>query len=486
MLPTPTYVFDFGDGVTSSVGRVKRTIFAKGQRSDDDHLYGLDDQRLARSLGRSLPPRMADLLDIGVASYIADRLAPRTMPGDSRDINDRWTRRIRLLIPVREQERWQDESLGRQLERLLGFVTDDQWEISFRRRVTEPRGSEQQMALSDLFRDLEPTVMLFSGGLDSLLGLFACAQAGCPTLAVSISSTTRLRQLQRDILSALRSSGPSRINSAQLGVCLRHASRSRTSQETSQRARGFLYAVVGAIAAVLSGRSRLDVFENGVGAINLPFTGDQFGAMNSKAVHPYTLARLTDIFSSVIGSHFEMSNPALWQTKGELCQSLLSLDRLDVVGQTVSCDRYPRQVVNKPCGCCTSCLLRRLALRFSGYSDGGKTYAFDPLSEVARWHVHDTLPVFAMRHQAERLRRVLSGSNPDHGLLYEFPTLQYVKAAMPQSNSGDISVDERLVRLYRAYLTEWDEFEAGIPYAAWRGGDIVAIDALSMIGAVAS
>ena len=52
MLPTPTYVFDFGDGVTSSVGRVKRTIFAKGQRSDDDHLNDPPGHRPALRMGR--------------------------------------------------------------------------------------------------------------------------------------------------------------------------------------------------------------------------------------------------------------------------------------------------------------------------------------------------------------------------------------------------------------------------------------------------
>ena len=67
---------------------------------------------------------------------------------------------------------------------------------------------------------------------------------------------------------------------------------------------------------------KLYVFENGIGAFNLPYTGAQVGSHSMRAVHPETLLRMSDLVVALTGQPFRIYNRFQWKTKAEVCEPL--------------------------------------------------------------------------------------------------------------------------------------------------------------------
>lgn len=98
-----------------------------------------------------------DLLRLSRAVFLADKLASREAT------EDRWTRRLRLSVPVSDPERWAAAADG-PLPSLLRTLTGDLWEISLRPLRSVPR--QEPFPVDEGWCARE--VALFSGGLDSL------------------------------------------------------------------------------------------------------------------------------------------------------------------------------------------------------------------------------------------------------------------------------------------------------------------------------
>lgn len=390
----PHYEFDFGKGLVGPIGSVTRHQRNLSGSLPDRALYRLLDLPLVRVLGRRLPSLLGDLLDIALAAYLADRLTPRAAMNDQRPVAERWSRSLKITVPVRDVERWSAPAIRDQLLQILTSLTDDAWDIQFVPRSADARSSELQSSLGQLRDAVDPMVVLFSGGLDSTLGLIDAVRRSDNrrVIAASVLSNHRLGAVEANILRELRGKTRRDVNVAQVIVGLRGVG--WRDQETTQRARGFLYLAVGAIAALMSGSDELIVFENGVGAINLPFTADQIGALNSKAMHPRVLGLFQEFVSQVSESRFRITNPAVWHTKGELCRRILQPNVQSAAGHTVSCDRFPRERWQSACGRCTSCLLRRLSLHASSLVslDKNRRYSFDPLDATTCWADYDIVP----------------------------------------------------------------------------------------------
>ena len=134
--------------------------------------YRLDGESISSGLAAHVDPIYADLLDVAVAVYVADRICPRR-PKGKRDNGSFWRRRLALRLAVRQPDVWNELETRALLHRLLEWLTDDHWEIEFGAPAQPP--AEAPGRLFDE-RPAQPTqVMLFSGGLDSLLGAVADA-----------------------------------------------------------------------------------------------------------------------------------------------------------------------------------------------------------------------------------------------------------------------------------------------------------------------
>lgn len=390
----------------------------------------LDGSAVVRRLARELPPHAADLIEIAAMTYAADRLARRKADRDAAD-GSGWGRQLRLQIPVRRPDLWADAAA--ELTELLEWLTHDDWALKFC-QLNPGAGSldHPQAFLFDMVPDGSPTT-LFSGGLDSALGL--ARDLELDPVAVSVYTNPRMQATQRTVFSRICGTR-SRCMHLQYRVSLHQA-----DCENSQRTRGLLFLAAGIGTAWGLGEDRLRVYENGIGAINLPYLRSQHGPQATRSMHPHTLWLAERLASKVSGRQFRIDSPFLLSTKAEAVRSVPQISTATVAA-TVSCDAgFAARVPGaSQCGTCTSCLLRRQALLAAGRFDADAATAYrnrDPGGSEG---------LTAMAWQVDRLAGALADRVPWHGLVSEFPPVLDTSPLAPAD----------VVRLYRAYVREWE------------------------------
>ena len=159
------------------------------------------------------------------------------------------------------------------------------------------------------------SVSLFSGGLDSLAGLVAHNQSEPAGSGVLVSGYTnpRLANRQRKQAESIaeNSTGfgipPAQIHHLAVPYGLCHVTACK--EEGTQRTRAFVFLTFGAIAALQARTNTLWVYENGVGAMNLPLSAMQLGVDNYRGVHPRSLMKAQDLFEHVLGDRVEIRKP---------------------------------------------------------------------------------------------------------------------------------------------------------------------------------
>jgi hypothetical protein len=231
--------------------------------------------------------------------------------------------------------------------------------------------------------------------------------------------------------------------------------------ERSQRSRGLVFLVLGGVTADMAGVDELHVYENGVGALNLPYSAGQLGAQSSRAMHPATLNAAGSLLSLVFDRQFLVTNPFSLRTKGELCRALSS-ESYSLIGHTVSCDRFPQRVAGHPvCGVCTSCLLRRQALWSAGllHLESKQHYRFDVMGSAS---IADDRLFFLdlMQFQAEELRQAADSSEPWARLVQSFPALARVPNDLTQGTGPLFQTTSRegVIAMLKRYGAEWAAF----------------------------
>src|SRR5262245_9082895 len=358
--------------------------------------------------------------------------------------------RIHIVLPVRHPEVFTHSSLLNRLSDVLSYYTDDQWSFSFHRRTTLGRPTELQIALPCHNESTE--VGLWSGGLDSLAGLWirACRRPDVPYVLVGTGFNTFIRHIQRHVAQQLRRTQPVAMDLIQ--VPLEVITASEQPKNRTQRTRGFVFLLLGAVCALLEGQDTLMVYENGIGALNLAYRDSEIGSDHSRAVHPLALIEMSDLVSQLLERPFRLQNPFLFWTKAEMCAFLRETAAEELVYKTSSCD-YRQRKPNQPpqCGRCSSCLLRRQALAAAGIPDR-TCYCWSDFAALG-----DDTAFEAMHFQVATLRRLLSSDMPWIQLRTQFPTLGTVADRWGRwSREARETVADRLVRLYRQYVHEWD------------------------------
>ena len=239
-----------------------------------------------------------DLLRVAMAVFQADRLSPRMLPG-SREL-DRdlaWPRMIDLVVELEDTSRWQ--AVGDQLAELLWFLTDDTWHIRFRSPNRRPP-YQQSLFVEAIPHGAE--LALFSGGLDSMAGLWARNKEERRTfVAVSVTGNPIRQVVQRASIERLKELGAD-----VRWIVLRQHLAGGEKPENSQRTRGFLFYCVGAAVSGTLGLASVNTYESGPGSINLPMNEAQVGAQNTRANHPGTLLRLEHLFAKTLDAAPEL------------------------------------------------------------------------------------------------------------------------------------------------------------------------------------
>ena len=414
--------------------------------------------------GCGINPLFADWIEIALAAYFADRVSLR----DSRKYHrERWKRRISLTLPVRQIVFWQRPSIKAQIVELLNFLTDDDWEFHFVSMPEKDRHYDSQRSLP-LPPASTPRVALFSGGLDSFAGTLVSLQDDPEATFLLVSCVTNSRQLHNQqsqvgwLNHHLRRLGSLMHQPVTLGF--NWGEERDFPQEPTQRTRGFLFLTLGSVAAINAGALKLELFENGIGAINLPYDGSQISAMNTRSVNPITLLMMEGIVTDILGKHFEITNPFLFSTKGEMCASIKNIDLADVIPLTFSCDGFPVHESGKPqCGVCTSCLLRRLSLAAADISefDPGEGYGMDFFDGGSSPSFSQLQGLRAMDYQVQCIKDLLLQGRPWTAFSERFPQIQVVASELAHRKGLQrLELSSALLRLYQRHCDEWRTFPA--------------------------
>ena len=426
-----------------------------------DNYYWLNGQRLSRAFCRALRASLADLLDVVMAVYAADRRSPRNFKGAAAG-----HRRISVRIGVRNPGLWSAAEMVERLQDLLYWLSEDEWSLHFVQRLAAPSAAESENFLFPMAPRDPVTVSLFSGGLDSLAGLASHAEgSGGSRVLVSGYTNNRLRHQQRSQVDLVRAAWghaeafehtPEVHHVAvPFGILKPIGHR----EEKSQRTRSLVFLTLGVVTALQGGTDTLWVYENGVGALNLPMNETQLGMDNSKGVHPRSLVLAEDLISMALEQSVRIRNPFLFSTKAQMCKALTNSGFADAVSYTVSCDGFPQRMHNQPsqCGRCTSCILRRQSLQASGLARHDQGYRYDVLRPQTirdECHLYD---FEAMRGQVYKIGRCLATEDPWRSLCASFPELARTHAELVvREGLGDRTyIGDRMVDLYRSYAWEW-------------------------------
>jgi len=182
------FLFDFRE-----VGRVQwgQSSESTTQESTPHAMrYFIDDETIDRRFGYEIDSLSADWMDVALACYLADRLALRPI---LRTGGRHWSRAFKVILPVRELDRWTNP-VKCSLAALLRFLTEDIWQFEFVRYQGPRRAVGLQRSLFPFKPDPTTRVALYSGGLDSFAGtareLCTSSRSNC----VLVSGVTNPRQ----------------------------------------------------------------------------------------------------------------------------------------------------------------------------------------------------------------------------------------------------------------------------------------------------
>ena len=321
------------------------------------------------SVTRVFDETLFDLLTLANVVYAVDRWIER------KQADDFWTRDFKITLPVHDQKQWQASQL--KINQCLSFLTGDSWNIDYIKRKS-PIVSHDQMNLPETTVHGD-AVSLFSGGLDSLVGIINWLEENNSGTLVLVGHHDRRIHGpfsdQKKTLSVLKKYYPGRISEILISAG------PNTGYDTTLRGRSFLFICLGLyVAHSIGERTPLLIPENGTMALNIPLTFSRVGSCSTRTVHPYYLQMLLEIFKSFGIMNF-LTNPLGLQTKGEILTNCRNKSILEMaIPLTTSCSKrgHTRTWIRRnagQCGYCIPCILRRAALHHIGKDN--ETYGLD-------------------------------------------------------------------------------------------------------------
>ena len=153
--------------------------------------------------------------------------------------------------------------------------------------------------------------------------------------------------------------------------------------ETSARSRGFKFAAVTGIAALMAGVERIVVTESGQGAFG-PMLAVSGQTYPDYRVHPTFSVRMERLLHALSGKRVRYEYPRLYSTKGETLKAAASLNPAPTWADTRSCWQQSRHCSvegrRRQCGICAACMLRRMSMFTAGIEEPADTYIWERLS----------------------------------------------------------------------------------------------------------
>lgn len=318
----------------------------------------------------SLSENSIDLLNLGLAVYTLDQLVSREEFG-----HYQWCRSFKINLPVLNINLW--ESVLPEVIKALDFLSGDHWTINLTEREknydTEPIRPDHSFQ----------KVCLFSGGLDSFIGAVNILENEDLVLVGHHKKGGYDKLSQEELVESLGDKYDDRtIEKFLFFVQPKKSKEKKYIGEDTQRARSFLFLILGIITANAYGANiPLFVPENGLISLNLPLTQSRLGTFSTKTTHPFFI----DTFKSIlrgININNDIINPFQFKTKGEMIETSENKELVkELAPKTISCSKtgyYKRwhKKSENHCGHCVPCIIRRAAMKKSGIDSPGD-YVFD-------------------------------------------------------------------------------------------------------------
>jgi len=393
-----------------------------------------------------VPSFSADLIDLAIAIHAVDRLIMRRADKPLSFF---------VKVPIRNYDHFIDHEVASVLAKVLEWYTNDYWHFEFSKRDVLGRDVEMQSQLP--WKNLPSKnveVALWSGGLDSLSGLYTRLLNNPSTYHVLIGtgSNTYVHKKQKQIANVLDQSFPGR--NLLIQIPYRWSNTPSSEKSFGQRSRGLVFMLIGAACAYRIGFSELYIYENGIGAINLPYSKAEVGLDHAKSVHPLSLLYVGELISIILNTQFQIINPFWLWTKAQMVESLSVNSDTDLINLSSSCDRARRLEKGiTQCGICTSCLLRRQSLIALNIDD---SFLYENDGHIDRHTRH----LLAMQFQVNRIRMLLSQDNPWLNLSSEYHDLDDIVDQISKHGGQNInSLKQQVIQLYSKYVDEWKLFE---------------------------
>ncbi|WP_411810921.1 Qat anti-phage system QueC-like protein QatC [Chryseobacterium scophthalmum] len=320
-----------------------------------------------------------DFFLISAIIYGVDNLLSRNIYS-----NDGWTRDIEVELPVNNLHNWQGNE--DRLVEILNFLTGDNWTVTFVQNTQEnyysprPLSRRSKNLPINYNKNLIKSVSLFSGGLDSLIGIInelQILEAGKKILLVSHfdNKSKGPNSDQLKLLTHLNREYHDKIYWVQSKLALSRKDNDgiKFNVEKNYRSRSLFFIGLG---CYLSPINKLIIPENGTISINYPLTPSRVSSLSTRTTHPFILKKIQELLD-VMGIDMIISNPYTLKTKGEMileCSNQIFLR--EIYMDSVSCGKRGRRQhhldnpdENHHCGRCMPCIYRRAALNKANLDD---------------------------------------------------------------------------------------------------------------------
>lgn len=309
-----------------------------------------------------------DLLSISNFVYAADRRVPRLSAEDG------WTRELQLTISVLCPDIWKKSK--EILEKMLSFLTGDNWTFTFQSRKPTEKEVRLLNHSEDEEREIPQDVCMFSGGLDSFIGVIDMLTSTNTSAPLFISHYGGGSKGTKDYQEILKSNLMAKFEhlTEQSFVSFYSAAMKSLTKydEATTRSRSFMF-FSHAIALVPNG-GRLIIPENGFVSLNIPLFESRIGSSSTRTTHPFYMDLLRQILE-IVGINILVENPYQFLTKGEMIQHCSDQNFLDQnIVNTMSCShpvngRWSHFKEPIHCGYCLPCTIRRASILSSDISD---------------------------------------------------------------------------------------------------------------------
>lgn len=237
------------------------------------------------------------------------------------------------------------EELSEILKQLFNFLYSQPIEFTFRKKEPEPKTSFQ---FPKKFLEGRDSILLFSGGLDSMIGLEYCQEHFDNPMLIYINQKPKLNPLinkiEKDLLEEnqlLRISAPR----------MRVGYFANTS--------GFLYSLLASIFAYTN-KCPIIIGECGVTTYQPKF-GPLYDITHT--THPFVLQSVKRVMKILLNFDLEIKLPFNNYTKSEMIAKYGNMDKIKLSHSCLSSNPMIKGIkIPENCGKCYACLIRRLAI----------------------------------------------------------------------------------------------------------------------------